>query len=216
MIRMNSLVVKFTKFYQAQASWISLIVILIFIYFVSFRFMIIKVDQAVHYHADFGVYINGQAQAFDHFSYYEELSACNKAHFNQPSSRVHLHQPNNHIIHVHDQAVTYGHFFTNLGWYLSNRILQTESDIYQDNQQGQLRFILNGQLVTHITNRVIDSEDVLLVDFSNDDQSVLQQRYQDLPRGASQANQTQDPANCSGEGSQNQSIWHRLWQALGF
>ena len=216
MIKMKALVTSVVKFYQAKASWISLLVLIVFIYFVSFRFMIIKNDEAIHYHADFGVYIHGQTEIFDHFSYYEELTACNKENAASPTSRVHMHRPNNRIIHVHDQAVTYGHFFANLGWHLSDSSLNTKFNFYQDGQDGQLRFILNGQLVAHIANRVIGSEDVLLVDFSHDDQSTLQQRYQNLPRSSAQANRLQDPSNCAGDGQVNQFVWQRLWQALGF
>ena len=75
--------------------------------------------EGVHHHANFQNYIHGQRQSFESFNYYEEVSICSEAYSYQPTSRVHMHDDVAHLIHVHDQAVTYGHFMANLGLNLS-------------------------------------------------------------------------------------------------
>ena len=173
-----------------------------------------NIEPAVHYHADFQIYINGQQQALDHFSFYEEVTACSAVYQNRPTSRAHLHNEVASVIHVHDHAVTYSHFLSNLGFSLSDDVLQTRTDIYRDGEAGQLRFILNGQLESSLANQVIQNEDVLLIDFGNDDLATLHQRHQAIPRGAPAANEAQDPASCRGDG-ETASFWERLQKAVG-
>ena len=195
--------------------WWNLFIFIIFCWIVLFRLLIIGSSTGIHHHADFQIYINGEAQLLDNFSFYEEVSACSQSEHKKPTSRVHLHDQISHVIHVHDEAVTYGHFMSNLGFSLSNDILQTRDETYIDQNGGQLRFVLNGQPITNISNRVIESLDVLLIDFSDDDLNVLQERYQAIPRGANEANLTQDPQGCRGEG-ETLSVWQQLQNALGF
>lgn len=189
--------------------------LIVVVWLISFRFLIIQPSEGTHYHADFQIYLHGQLQAFDDASFYEEASACSESQSPKPASRVHMHDFVPHVIHVHDQAVTYSHFLSNLGFHLSDNTLETRQAVYRDGEEGRLRFILNDQPVLHLANRVIQSEDVLLIDFSNDDIGVLQERYQAIPRGAAEANQKQDPQSCLGDG-EPESFWRRLRRALSF
>ncbi len=205
----------FKNWLSSKTFWWNLFILLLFCWFVLFRFVVIGSQTSVHYHADFMVYINGQAQVLDEFSFYEEVSACSEDAKEEPTSRVHLHDQVNHVIHVHDHAVTYDHFLSNLGFSLSNDVLQTRTETYVDGQNGRLRFILNGRLAISVANRVVKSEDVLLIDFGNDDPTILQARYDSIPRGALEANLKQDPQSCQGAGEAT-SLWQRLKEALGF
>ena len=146
------------------------------------------------------IYVHGQPQTLDNFSFYEETSACGGQYRDEPTSRVHLHDRINHVIHVHDRAATYGHLMANLGFNLSDSVLQTRQETYIDGRDGQLRFILNGEEAYDVANRTIGDLDVLLIDFGDSEPDELMRRYEAIPRGAAAANELQDPAACAGDG----------------
>ena len=206
---------RFKNWTSSKTFWWNLFILLLFCWFVLFRFLVIGSQTSVHYHADFMIYIDGEAQTLDNSSFYEEITACSESVQEKPTSRVHLHDGVNHVIHVHDRAATYSHLMSNLGFSLSDKIFQTRQEAYINGQDGKLRFILNGRPVINISNRSIESLDVLLIDFGNDDPTTLEKRYDSIPRGAAEANSKQDPQACQGDGEAI-SLWQRLKQALGF
>jgi hypothetical protein len=53
----------------------------------------------------------------------------------------------------------------------------------------------------------------LLINYGNDDNSVLKSRYDQIPRTAHEANVTKDPSACSG--AHEVSFGDKLKQALG-
>jgi hypothetical protein len=177
------------------------------------RYALVK-DTAVHYHANFSLYINGQEDAFESFTFYEEIAACDTHELDNPKPRVHLHDQNAHLVHVHAHAVTWGAFFDNLGYTLGDNLVKTDNGTYISGDDGnKLTFLLNGKPVDHLANAVIKSEDVLLINYGKDSDVTLKQRYDGIPRTAQQANTTVDPAACSGGAELN--FWNRLKQALG-
>lgn len=180
----------------------------------AIRFALIK-DNAVHYHANFALYINGQRDEFKSFTFYEEIAACDGDAANNPRVRTHLHDNNNHLVHVHDSGVTWGNFFENLGYTLGNDLIKTDDGVFITGDDGnKLTFTVNGQRADAIANKVIGNEDVLLVNYGKDDQATLQKRFDDIPRDAHTANITKDPSACTG--SHELTFWSRFTQALGF
>lgn len=189
------------------------LVILAAIFWVGWRYAALGNSQP-HYHADFALYINGQREMFAQNFYYEEISACGADHQENPRSRVHLHDQEPGLIHVHDQAATWGHFLANLDWTLGHEILATDDGRhFLDGDNGRLRFILNGQQVRYVANRTISDQDILLIDFGNDSDQILQTRYDQIIPQASTANLEPDPASC-GSGGQAQG-WDRLKESFG-
>lgn len=179
----------------------------------AIRFALIK-DNAVHYHANFALYVNGTRDEFKSFTFYEEVASCDGDAANNPRVRTHLHDNTNHLIHVHDAGVTWGTFFENLGYTLSDNLVENDNGVYITGDDGnKLTFTLNGESVTAIANKVISSEDVLLVNYGKDDKSTLKQRYDAIPRDAAEANRAKDPSACTG--SHELTFWSRLTQALG-
>ncbi len=49
-----------------------------------------------------------------------------------------------------------------------------------------------------LANRIIASEDVLLVNYGDQNQSKLESEYKDIPRDAHEQNLEQDPSACAG------------------
>ena len=82
--------------------------------FGAYRFVSYDPEHT-HYHANFAVVIDNQKEEFESFSYYEELTGCSIDTAPTAKGRVHMHEPENSVVHVHDEAVTWGHFFENLG-----------------------------------------------------------------------------------------------------
>ncbi len=167
------------------------------IFLVALRFVTFK-DTRIHYHANFALYINGQRDEFKSSTFYEETQSCTAEEVG-PRQRVHLHDQKPHVVHVHDKGSTWGHIFANLGYGLNGKSVQTDKGVFIDNQDdNQLTFILNGKEVQGLANEIIESEDVILINYGKDDQATLLKRYDEIKKDAAEYNQTTDPSTCSG------------------
>lgn len=184
------------------------------IFIVALRFIMYKSDN-VHYHANFALYVNGKRDEFKSFTFYEEVQACTSDKDGDPKHRVHMHDQKNDLIHVHAPAVTWGHFFGNLGYTLGDKVIKTDSGIFENGKENNnLTFILNGQKVENIQNRVIQSKDRLLINYGNDNDKTLKQRSDAISNSADEANVKNDPASCSG--SEKLTFIERLKKAVVF
>lgn len=177
------------------------------------RFITLKND-AVHHHANFALYINGQQEKFEGPGYYEEVQACDVHDEDDAHGRAHMHDSNNHLIHVHAHAVTWGAFFANLGYGLGTDSVETPKGVFVDGaEDNKLTFILNGEKVNSIANTVIKSEDALLIDYGSEKDGIKMERYKSIPKDAGQANSQKDPAACSG--TEELTFWVRLKHSVG-
>lgn len=166
------------------------------------RFATYKVE-AVHYHANFEVYINGKRELFKGPQYYQEVSICSASKgISIPQQRSHMHDQDNALVHIHDHATTWGQFFENLGWYVGPDFIETDNGtMYLAHDGVKVNILINGQDYTDlnaITNRVIGDKDRLLVSYGESDGAALQKEFKSVPATAKHADETQDPASCSG------------------
>lgn len=168
-------------------------------------------EYETHYHANFAVYINGVRQEFEGPQYYQEVTACNTQE--SPLARTHMHNQQSHLVHVHDNVVTWASFFENLGWSLHNDMLYDGKTAYVDGRGGELSFVLNGKPVRSVAGEIIGNEDRLLISFGND-ADVLSAQYDSIPHDAPQANHTNDPAGC--KGARQHDFWARAQRAFWF
>jgi hypothetical protein len=167
-----------------------------------------------HYHANFAVYINGQREEFKSFNYYEEIAACTTAYTDNPKGRVHMHDSVNDVVHVHDKRVTWADFFENINWSLGRDFMETDKALYQNNDQQQLMFILNGKEVPRVDNMVIGDQDKLLISYDVPTTDFMAQ-YDKIENKAKAVDATQDPASCSGlNGPGQESFGARLKRAF--
>lgn len=158
---------------------------------------------AVHYHANFALYINGQQEQFKSSKYYTEVSACAINHsVKQPTERAHMHENVNNVVHVEDNSVTWGQFFTNLGWTLGPTFIATpDGKIYSENANKKLNLFLDGQDYTGfggLQNNIIKDKDRLLISFGAESATTLNQQFSAIPSNAQKYDLTKDPASCSG------------------
>ena len=184
------------------------------LWLVAIRFVTYKND-ATHYHANFALYINGQRDEFKNFTFYEEVQSCGSDEKNNPKTRVHMHDNINHVVHVHEPGVTWGHFFANLGYALDNTVIKTDDGVFVDGASGStLTFMLNGKPVAKIANEVIRSEDVLLINYGKDDSAgALKSRYEAIKKDAADYNKRNDPSSCSG--AKELTTAERIKKAIG-
>jgi hypothetical protein len=170
-------------------------------------------DNTVHHHANFSLYINEKQEKFESPLFYEEVQSCSSEDHNNPKHRVHMHNNESDVVHVHADAVTWSHFFANLGYGLTNDSVTTNEGTFVDGENGKkLTFFLNRQPIQSIANTVIKSEDVLLVDYGTE--KNIDSKFSQIPQNASEHNTQPDPASCSG--SDALSAKDRLVKALRF
>jgi hypothetical protein len=157
----------------------------------------------VHYHANFAVYLNGQQFQFKGPQYYEEEGAvCAQNTAKTPKERAHMHDNINSVVHVEDNAVTWGDFFNTLGWSVGQNFVQTDDGtMYQESGDSKLHVVINGQDYTDlgsIASRVIKDQDKLLLSFGDESSAMIMQQYRSVPATARHYDVTPDPETCSG------------------
>ena len=160
------------------------------------------------------VFVNGQRLALDSPTYYEEVQACGGEDDMNPRNRVHLHNLQSHLVHVHDAGATWGHFFANIGLTNGDSVFRIDDKVYVDGQGTEITYFLNGEKVLTTANRTIENEDVLLVSIGTTDPNVLEEQYAQIQRDASDYNNKYDPGGCSG--GKDFSFFERLKKSLGF
>jgi len=201
------------KLLQHKSTWfIGLIGFLLgALLILGIRFVTYHPDKP-HFHANFAVYINGQREQFNSPFYYEEVAACDVDGNMTPKQRTHMHDMKPDVVHVHDYAVTWGHFFQNIGWNVGEGLLQTNDKIYTTDGQNKVTFILNGQKVRDIATEKIGDKDRLLINFGDQDQATLQKESASVPTSAEQYDRNKDPASCSGSGAPTmKERWEHLF-----
>lgn len=152
--------------------------------------------EHIHYHANFAVYINGQREQFSDPALYEESGAsCSEEKEMVPMERAHMHDNVNDVVHVEDHAVTWGQFFTNVGWLVDAKVIETPSQTLLADPSHKISFMLNGQTMDNISNRVIGDQDKLLVDYGSSDQA-LKEQYAGISNKALKYNTSADPKSC--------------------
>lgn len=152
--------------------------------------------EHVHYHANFQVFINGQREQFADPALYEESAAtCSEERVMTPGERAHMHDNINDVVHVEDHAVTWGQFFTNLGWVIDTKVIETPSQTLLPDNDHKISFMLNGQTMDNISNHVIGDQDKLLVDYGDNSQAVRAE-YAAISNKALKYDKSADPKSC--------------------
>ena len=164
---------------------------------VALRFVTLR-SNAVHYHANFALYVKGERVTLDSPLYYEEVQACGGEAVDNPKIRTHLHNQVNDVVHVHDNGVTWGHFFANIGMTNGDKVFRIDNTVYIDSEKMPITFILNGEKVESSANVLIKSEDKLLVSIGTTEELKLQEQYASISDSAGDYNGKYDPSGCSG------------------
>ena len=184
------------------------------LWIVALRFVTYE-SEAVHYHANYAIFVDGERLPLDSPTLYEEVQACGGEEFANPKIRVHMHDFQSHVVHVHDDGATWGHFFANIGMTNGDSVFRIDNKVYLDGNGARIQFVLNGEEVTTTANRTIKSEDTLLVSITTDEKQPadLKAEYAQIPTDAGTFNGKYDPSGCSG--GKELTFPERLREAVG-
>lgn len=165
----------------------------------------------VHYHANIAIFINDKKVDLNASKYMEETTQCAIDPSKQrPEDRTHFHENNGDLVHVHAAGVTWGHLMANIGWnFGKDYIVDDQGKVYLNSLTGGMHFILNGKKVSNPFNRLITSEDRLLVYYGNlSDDALIKTTFPKVASTAHAANEEDDPLSCGGTTSLLERIFH--------
>lgn len=164
------------------------------------RLVAMPEEQHVHYHANWAIFINGERLDLSDDIYMEDVFSCSADPNNQrPEDRIHMHENNEDVVHVHDSGATWGHLMANIGFAIGDDYLITDQGRYQEDGERTLKFIVNGMPVSSIRNRPVRSEDRLLISYGpRSEDEILAEQFEQVASSAGEYNTQPDPASCSG------------------
>lgn len=123
----------------------------------------------VHLHADLMVYLDGNQIDFSQSKYQSDED-------HHLSERVHFHDGDGNVFHVHAAQVTLGELFESLGIRFTADCFVTDENIpYCDGPQGQLKFFVNDQSNTQFDAYIPKDLDRILIAYGNESPVQLRQ-----------------------------------------
>lgn len=158
-------------------------------------------EHSVHYHANWAVFVDGERLDLTANRYMEDVFQCMADPSQQrPQDRVHMHENDHDVVHVHATGVTWGHLLSNLGFGIGDDYLETDEARYTTDEGRSLKFIVNGSEVRSIRNLQIGDGDRLLISYGPETvEEVTASQFSSVEESASQFNTMPDPASCSGQ-----------------
>lgn len=177
------------------------------------RLLFAPLNRVTHHHANWTIMVDGTEIDLSADRFMEEIAACTGSDTGiAPTQRIHMHENDAEVVHVHHAGATWGHLMANLGLGLGPDYLFLDAQLVEGiegagdgrfvdvpGDDRRLVFVLNGFVVPSVFNRVVESEDRLLITWT--DQPVDRLVESEFPAVASNAaefNQRMDPASCSG------------------
>jgi hypothetical protein len=166
----------------------------------GYRFAFAPPEQPTHFHANFALFVDGRRVDLTGDRYMEEVGACRASETVQPTERVHLHNHDADVVHVHHQGVTWDHLLINLGFGAGDKYLALDDGRVLAAGAGKtLKFVLNGQPQFSVRNVLIRSGDRLLISYGSEPEAeVVRTQYPRVASSAEEFNREPDPAGCSG------------------
>ena len=179
-----------------------LIILWVFLAFWIYIFWYIQAGLAFippHYHANFAMYVNWEQVDFSLDKYMEDVAGCSLTGDMLPKDRVHLHENNGETIHIHHEWASWGHFFSNNDFtFWENFLSNDEWEIFLNSESSEISFILNWEEVKNPFNKLINSQDRLLVNYWGETEPELQERFESVSDNAGEYNSKYDPGSCGG------------------
>ncbi len=130
-----------------------------------------ELRQAVHWHADFALYIRGERYDFNQERFVSDEE-------DELSENVHIHGERYNVVHVHLEGTTWREFFDSLGFELTDQCLTTPAgEQFCDSEAERLSFVLNGVRLDAMAFQDITNIDRALISFGNESDEELMQQY---------------------------------------
>ena len=130
-----------------------------------------ELRQAVHWHADFALYIRGERYDFNQERFVSDEE-------DELSENVHIHGERVSVVHVHREGTTWREFFDSLGFELTDQCLTTpEGEQFCNSEAEGLSFVLNGVKLDAMAFQDITNIDRALISFGSESDEELMQQY---------------------------------------
>lgn len=167
-----------------------------------------------HYHANWAVVVNGEQLDFSADRYMQSVVRCAGTEVVDPAERVHMHNNEGEVVHVHHTGVAWGHFLDNLGMDAGSDYLVVDGQRrFFDGERGTLKFVLNGFVVGEISTLPVEPGDRLLISYGPEtSQQVLESQFPMVADNAGEYDERDDPAGCAGVAELG--LWERLRAAF--
>jgi hypothetical protein len=181
------------------------------------RFAALPALDEIHYHANWAVWIDGKRVDLTHDRYMEDVAACAADPATiTAEARVHMHENNHDVVHIHHGGATWGHLLQNLGWGIGQGWILTDGgELYREGNGARLRFILNGMEVPPAHDRVIRRGDRLLISFGEEPADwLVRERFPTVASDAPDFDAGYDPAGCGGH--RHETFGERVRRAFWF
>jgi hypothetical protein len=180
------------------------------------RYATLEEEHPVHYHANWAIFVDGNRLDLTAPRYMEDVYQCMLDPSQQnPEDRVHMHEGNHDVVHVHASGVTWGHLLANLGFGIGDDYLYTDTQRLENTSEKTLKFVLNGRPVATIANAQIGNQDRLLISYGPESvEEVIGTQFPQVASDANRYNEMPDPASCSGH--VEMSTGERLRRAFWF
>ncbi len=180
------------------------------------RLALAPLNPTTHHHANWAVMVHGERIDLSDGRYMQEISACSGGDEGiLPTQRIHMHENEQDIVHVHHPGATWGHLMTNLDLALGDDFLFLDAALVEgieglpangrlgipadEEDDARLLFVVNGFLVPSLANRVVESEDRVLIAWTSEDPEIVRTDWFDqVASNAGDYNERMDPASCSG------------------
>jgi hypothetical protein len=166
------------------------------------RFAFAPLGHATHYHANWAVFVDGGRLDLSDDRFMEEVSACRADDRGiLPAERIHMHENDHDVVHVHHEGATWGALMANLGMDLGDDYLFLADGRRLFAGDGHsLVFVVDGLRVPSLRNRVVGSGDRVLISYTTDPPGAEAAEFPRVGDDAEEYNLRADPASCAGHG----------------
>lgn len=167
----------------------------------GFRFMTVPPPHVTHHHANWAVFVNGGRLDLSDDRFMEDVASCRTSPESiRPRDRIHLHDGDDDVVHVHHPASTWGQLLANLEMAAGPDYLFTpDGERHFAAGDSLLVFIRNGQRVYDLSNEPVRSEDRVVISFGTESpEEVVEAHFSQVADNAAEHNQKADPGACMG------------------
>lgn len=128
------------------------------------------IEEKINYQAVFAIFTNGTLRDFTDPKYHNK------------SKDVFIQSDNPNIIYVKRKGITWNDFFKTLPMELSKDCLTTGTgQKFCANEDGSLKFYLNGQRDDNVLSKEIKNGDQALITYGNESEEEIKEQFQKIP-----------------------------------
>lgn len=167
----------------------------------GFRFMTVSPPMVTHHHANWAVFVAGKRLDLSDDRFMEDVASCRTSPESiRPQDRIHLHDGDDDVVHVHHPASTWGQLLANLEMAAGPDYLVTPDGAkHFATGDSSMVFIRNGQRVYDLTNEAVRSLDRVVLSFGTESpDAVMSEHFSQVAENAAEHNEKADPGACMG------------------